>query len=82
MAGGLVARFFIGLTQGYYNPELTVEDVRDHWGDIRDEDGYDRPRRPERRAAQDLHDPDRGQELSVPSAFGRRIATVRSDDGV
>ena len=43
VAGGLVARFFIGLTPGYYNPELTVEDVRDHWGDIRDEDGYDVP---------------------------------------
>jgi|tagenome__1003787_1003787.scaffolds.fasta_scaffold20452166_2 NAD(P)-dependent dehydrogenase (short-subunit alcohol dehydrogenase family) len=40
VAGGLVARFFIGLTPGYYNPELTVEDVRDHWSEIRDEDGY------------------------------------------
>src|SRR4051794_29949871 len=40
VAGGLVARFFIGLTPGYYNPELTVEDVRDHWNEIRDEDGY------------------------------------------
>jgi NAD(P)-dependent dehydrogenase (short-subunit alcohol dehydrogenase family) len=39
-AGGVVARFFIGLTPGYYNPELTVEDVRDHWGEIRDEKGY------------------------------------------
>ena len=40
VAGGLVSRFFIGLTPGYYNPELTVEDVRDHWDEIRDEDGY------------------------------------------
>jgi NAD(P)-dependent dehydrogenase (short-subunit alcohol dehydrogenase family) len=40
VAGGLVARFFIGLTPGYLNPELTVEDVRDHWSEIRDEDGY------------------------------------------
>ncbi len=40
VAGGLVARFFIGLTPGYYNPELTVEDVRDHWTEIRNEDGY------------------------------------------
>ncbi|MGO9027972.1 MAG: SDR family NAD(P)-dependent oxidoreductase [Acidimicrobiales bacterium] len=39
-AGGVVARFFIGLTPGYYNPALTVEDVRDHWGEIRDEKGY------------------------------------------
>jgi NAD(P)-dependent dehydrogenase (short-subunit alcohol dehydrogenase family) len=40
VAGGIVARFFIGLTKGYYDPELTVEDVRDHWSEIRDEDGY------------------------------------------
>jgi NAD(P)-dependent dehydrogenase (short-subunit alcohol dehydrogenase family) len=40
VAGGLVARFFIGLTPGYFNPNLTVEDVRDHWAEIRDEDGY------------------------------------------
>jgi NAD(P)-dependent dehydrogenase (short-subunit alcohol dehydrogenase family) len=39
-AGGVVARFFIGLTPGYYNAELTVEDVRDHWTEIRDEKGY------------------------------------------
>jgi hypothetical protein len=39
-AGGVVARFFIGLTPGYYNADLTVEDVRDHWGEIRDEEGY------------------------------------------
>jgi NAD(P)-dependent dehydrogenase (short-subunit alcohol dehydrogenase family) len=40
VAGGLVSRFFIGLTPGYYNPDLTVEDVRDHWAQIRDEEGY------------------------------------------
>ncbi len=39
-AGGRVARFFIGLTHGYYNPALTVEDVRDHLAEIRAEDGY------------------------------------------
>ena len=39
-AGGRIARFFIGLTQGYYNPHLTVEDVRDHLAEIRSEDGY------------------------------------------
>jgi NAD(P)-dependent dehydrogenase (short-subunit alcohol dehydrogenase family) len=38
--GGVVARFFVGLTQGYVNPELTVEDVRDHFEQIRDESGY------------------------------------------
>jgi NAD(P)-dependent dehydrogenase (short-subunit alcohol dehydrogenase family) len=39
-AGGRIARFFIGLTEGYYNPKLTLEDVRDHFDQIRDEDGY------------------------------------------
>jgi NAD(P)-dependent dehydrogenase (short-subunit alcohol dehydrogenase family) len=41
--GGVVARFFIGLTQGYVNPQLTVEDVRDHLDEIRDETGYTVP---------------------------------------
>jgi NAD(P)-dependent dehydrogenase (short-subunit alcohol dehydrogenase family) len=40
VAAGRVARFFIGMTKGYFNPNLTVEDVRDHLGEIRDEDGY------------------------------------------
>jgi hypothetical protein len=31
---------FVGLTQGYYNPNLTVEDVRDNFDRIRSEDGY------------------------------------------
>jgi len=43
-AGGRIARFFIGLTPGYYNPALTVEDVRDHFEQIRDEAGYFVPR--------------------------------------
>lgn len=41
--GGRVARFFIGLTQGYLNPALTPEDVRDHFEQIRDEAGYTVP---------------------------------------
>jgi len=45
-AGGVVSRFFIGLTPGYYNGSLTVEDVRDHWAEIRDEDGYTVPEGP------------------------------------
>ena len=40
VAAGRVARFFVGMTKGYFNPELTVEDVRDHLGEIRDEAGY------------------------------------------
>lgn len=35
-AGGRIARFFVGLTQGYFNPSLTIEDVADHLGEIRD----------------------------------------------
>ncbi|MDQ3756785.1 MAG: SDR family oxidoreductase [Actinomycetota bacterium] len=42
-AGGRIARFFIGLTEGYYNPELTAEDVRDNWDKIRSEEGYTVP---------------------------------------
>jgi NAD(P)-dependent dehydrogenase (short-subunit alcohol dehydrogenase family) len=41
--GGRVARFFVGLTEGYANPALTLEDVRDHAGQIRDETGYSVP---------------------------------------
>jgi NAD(P)-dependent dehydrogenase (short-subunit alcohol dehydrogenase family) len=39
-AGGRIARFFIGLTEGYYNPALTLEDVRDNFEQIRSEEGY------------------------------------------
>ncbi|MCX7620990.1 MAG: SDR family oxidoreductase [Acidimicrobiales bacterium] len=43
VAGGQVSRFFIGRTKGFYKPDLTVEDVRDHWDEIRDEEGYTVP---------------------------------------
>jgi NAD(P)-dependent dehydrogenase (short-subunit alcohol dehydrogenase family) len=46
VGGGRVARFFIGMTHGYYNPKLTVEDVRDHFTEIRDEGGYTVPSGP------------------------------------
>src|SRR5690606_39031072 len=29
--GGVVARYFVGLTQGYVNTEQTAEDIRDHF---------------------------------------------------
>ncbi|MGH9106450.1 MAG: SDR family NAD(P)-dependent oxidoreductase [Acidimicrobiales bacterium] len=45
-AGGRVARFFIGLTTGYYNPKLTPEDVRDNFDQVRDEAGYTVPAGP------------------------------------
>jgi NAD(P)-dependent dehydrogenase (short-subunit alcohol dehydrogenase family) len=46
VGGGRVARFFIGMTHGYYNSNLTVEDVRDHFTEIRDEAGYTVPANP------------------------------------
>jgi NAD(P)-dependent dehydrogenase (short-subunit alcohol dehydrogenase family) len=46
VGGGRVARFFIGMTHGYYDPKLTVEDVRDHFAEIRDEAGYTVPTGP------------------------------------
>ncbi|MCB0994848.1 MAG: SDR family oxidoreductase [Acidimicrobiales bacterium] len=39
--GGAVARFFVGRTQGYVNPDITVEDVRDHLAEIEDRSSYD-----------------------------------------
>ncbi|MCP5029847.1 MAG: SDR family oxidoreductase [Actinomycetia bacterium] len=44
--GGAVARFFIGLTEGYYNPAVTAEDVRDNWETVRNEEGYSVPASP------------------------------------
>ena len=41
--GGVVARFFIGLTEGVYDPNLTIESVRDNWDAIRDPENYTIP---------------------------------------
>jgi hypothetical protein len=46
VGAGHVARFFIGRTKGFYSPELSVEDVRDHLVEIRDEAGYTVPGSP------------------------------------
>ncbi len=43
VGAGHVARFFIGRTKGFYSPALSVEDVRDHLNEIRDEAGYTVP---------------------------------------
>jgi NAD(P)-dependent dehydrogenase (short-subunit alcohol dehydrogenase family) len=40
VAGGVVARYFIGLTPGWYRNGHSVEDVRDNWDTIRDETDY------------------------------------------
>ncbi len=42
--GGHIARVFTGVTPGWTGAEgLSVEDIRDHFEDIRDEDGYSVP---------------------------------------
>jgi NAD(P)-dependent dehydrogenase (short-subunit alcohol dehydrogenase family) len=43
VGAGHVARFFIGRTKGFYSPALSMEQVRDHLDEIRDEDGYSVP---------------------------------------
>lgn len=43
VGGGRVARVFIGETQGFYKPDLTLEDIRDNWQQIRNTDGYQIP---------------------------------------
>jgi len=46
-AGGTVAKFFVGLTQGTHRgTDLTVETIRDDWEAINDEDGYVVPANP------------------------------------
>ena len=47
VAGGSVSRFFIGLTPGYYKNGHTVEDVRDNFDVIRNEEGYIVPEGPQ-----------------------------------
>ena len=43
VGGGRVSRFFTGLTTGYFDPELTVEAVRDNFDTVRAEEGYTTP---------------------------------------
>lgn len=43
VGAGHVARFFIARTKGFYDPDLSIEDVRDHLDEIRDEAGYTVP---------------------------------------
>ena len=39
-AGGRVAEKFVGETAGFYDPDLTIEGVRDHLDEILDRDGF------------------------------------------
>lgn len=43
VGAGHVSRFFIGRTKGFHSPALSVEEVRDHLAEIRDEAGYTVP---------------------------------------
>jgi NAD(P)-dependent dehydrogenase (short-subunit alcohol dehydrogenase family) len=43
VGGGRVAHVFLGETQGYYNPSLNPEVVRDNWHTITDQTGYATP---------------------------------------
>lgn len=46
-AGGTIAKFFVGLTQGTSRGgEITAETVRDDWDEINNEDGYIVPQNP------------------------------------
>jgi NAD(P)-dependent dehydrogenase (short-subunit alcohol dehydrogenase family) len=40
VGGGRVGRMFVGVTPGYFDPGLTIEDVDAHLDEIRDEAGY------------------------------------------
>jgi NAD(P)-dependent dehydrogenase (short-subunit alcohol dehydrogenase family) len=46
VGAGHVARFFIGRTKGFYSPALSMEQVRDHLDEIRDEADYSVPAGP------------------------------------
>ena len=43
VGGGRVARVFMGVTPGHFDPDLTPEGVRDNFDKIRREDGYEVP---------------------------------------
>ena len=55
---------FIAESQGYFNPKLTMEDVRDNWGQITDRSEFSVPNSTPR----DRH------VHSVPSLTKRNIA--------
>lgn len=46
VGAGHVARFFIGRTKGFYSPALSMEAVRDHFAEIRDDTDYTVPSGP------------------------------------
>jgi NAD(P)-dependent dehydrogenase (short-subunit alcohol dehydrogenase family) len=49
--GGRFARYFIGVTRGYYLRDLDIESVRDHFDRASSNEGYLEPRAPEEELA-------------------------------
>ena len=43
VGGGQVSRFFVGRTKGYFDPQLSLEDVQNHFEEIRDVTNYTVP---------------------------------------
>jgi hypothetical protein len=43
VGGGRVARVFVGVTPGHFDPDLTPEGVRDNLDKIHQEEGYEVP---------------------------------------
>jgi NAD(P)-dependent dehydrogenase (short-subunit alcohol dehydrogenase family) len=41
--GGVTKRVLLGQTQGWGSPDVTPEDLRDHWDEVMDEKGYTLP---------------------------------------
>ncbi len=74
VGGGRVARFFIGMTHGYYNAHLTVEDVRDHFAEIQRRIRIHRSRRAGRRVRRGVQDDGRG--VSPPNLLFEQAASV------
>jgi NAD(P)-dependent dehydrogenase (short-subunit alcohol dehydrogenase family) len=52
VGGGQVSQLFLGRTQGYCSPTLSIEDVRDNLEQIRDRAGYTVPADPGEEAMQ------------------------------
>ena len=43
VGGGRVAKVFVGVTPGFFKKDLSLEDIRDNWDQIRNEEGYEVP---------------------------------------
>ena len=76
-AGGLYARFFIGLTPGYYKKDADRRGRPRPLGRDPRRRRLHHPRRPERRAEEDLRHPERGQRRQGRPRRHRRLRLTR-----